>query len=426
MSGPKVDTAELRRQELERLMKLRQNRQSLAKYIDEQIRNIMNCFTASSGDDSSIQSDCDAIVKLQGEYAEELKKLLEKVSAGDETLDCKGLKAECDSLLEGFSTSASSYLRIIAKSRENNQEYIRQKEMSAKQATLKRTEIRGITNNIPSQNSDTEISDEQINERIVAFEKDLSDFMQNNAVASVNKNSALGIYQEIKEIASSDFDKYKKSKRISRLYNDFVAICDNAEKDMALMKEVYEKYRLELFDCKSELRELSSFSCVKEIEEEILLAKERAQGFVSRDYIKRQIDDVMRIHGYNVVQSELLEEANSSGQVLYGVDNDTAIDVFVSQDNQVTMRVIGIGFDDQITAADNERLYQQQCAFCSMHPQITKELEMRGVILKAKKHLPPDRKYNKKIKTKTKSGTNKTSRAKEELKRAGLKTMHKE
>ena len=54
------------------------------------------------------------------------------------------------------------------------------------------------------------------------------------------------------------------------------------------------------------------------------------------------------------------------------------------------------------------------------------ELAMRGVILHTKKHMPPDKKFNKKIQTKTKSDNQTMSRAKKELKRTELKTMHKE
>jgi len=40
--------------------------------------------------------------------------------------------------------------------------------------------------------------------------------------------------------------------------------------------------------------------------------------------------------------------------------------------------------------------------------------------------MPPDKKFNKKIQTKTKSDNQTMSRAKKELKRTELKTMHKE
>ena len=133
----------------------------------------------------------------------------------------------------------------------------------------------------------------------------------------------------------------------------------------------------------------------------------------------------MAMLGYNLVDSDILVDIYDSGQILYGVDDNSAIDVFVSNDNQVTMRVIGIGFDSQISDKEDDALYQKQCAFCSMHPQITAELEMRGVILHTKKHLPPDRKYNKKIKTKNTTNNNSQSKAKKELKRKEKSVMYK-
>ena len=49
-----------------------------------------------------------------------------------------------------------------------------------------------------------------------------------------------------------------------------------------------------------------------------------------------------------------------SGQVLYGVNDDTAIDIFVSDESQVTMRVVGIGFDTDISEAEDEK---SDCVF---------------------------------------------------------------
>ena len=108
---------------------------------------------------------------------------------------------------------------------------------------------------------------------------------------------------------------------------------------------------------------------------------------------------------------------------MYGVNDHTAIHVFVSDEQQVAMRVVGIGFDETITAEEDEQLYEQQCAFCSMHPQITQELALRGVMLTTKKHLTPDRKYNKKIKV---AATGSESRAKREMKHAAPKVMYRE
>ena len=133
----------------------------------------------------------------------------------------------------------------------------------------------------------------------------------------------------------------------------------------------------------------------------------------------------MEKHGYKVVHSELLKEMNEKGQILYGIDDDTAVDVFVSDSSQVTMRVVGIGFDSEISDEEDEELYKKQCAFCSMHPQIVRELEMRGVILRTVNHLPPSKKFNKKIKTGTGNSVSSQSRAKKELKRREQRVKYK-
>ena len=51
---------------------------------------------------------------------------------------------------------------------------------------------------------------------------------------------------------------------------------------------------------------------------------------------------------------------------------------------------------------------------------------MRGVILHTKKHMAPDKKFNKKIQTVSKNEGQNMSRAKKNLKRTELKTMRRE
>ena len=191
------------------------------------------------------------------------------------------------------------------------------------------------------------------------------------------------------------------------------------------MKNVYDEYLKEFLDSEETPRPISSFGDENEIRKAIETEQEKARERISGEYVRRQIDEIMGKHGYKVVHSELLKEMNEKGQILYGIDDDTAVDVFVSDSSQVTMRVVGIGFDSEISDEEDEELYKKQCAFCSMHPQIVRELEMRGVILRTVNHLPPSKKFNKKIKTGTGNSVSSQSRAKKELKRREQRVKYK-
>ena len=45
-------------------------------------------------------------------------------------------------------------------------------------------------------------------------------------------------------------------------------------------------------------------------------------------------------------------------------------------------------------------MYQEQCNFCSLHPELLDELRNRGVILEEKKYNKADKRYNSKIRVK--------------------------
>lgn len=425
MSGPKVDYAKLREQEMARLAEARGRRLKVADKIQKMINHINSCL---GGDvdlmlqDPQLGPSCKKIQELQAQYKKELQALYNTVKHGTELLDVEGIWHEGEVLLRRFGENTQEELQIINKFVATSQQYQRLQEERELLAQTKRKKIVRISNN---KAVDIAVSEADIQEQISVFDEEIKEFMT-SPMTSKHKNSILLINQDLHELEASDLDNDRKSKRIQRLFEDYEKLTAMIQREVEDMTAIYEEYKRECFDLEAPPLSLNDFSTSKEIAEALKTVKQAAESKLSKDYIKRQIDDVMAKHGYNVVKSDLLTEANENGQVLYGVNDDTAINVFVSNDSQVTMRVVGVGFDSDISDSENEHLFQEQCAFCSMHPQITAELAMRGVILTTKKHMPPDRKFNKKIATKTKNSTQTTSKAKKELKRIGLKTLHKE
>ena len=65
-----------------------------------------------------------------------------------------------------------------------------------------------------------------------------------------------------------------------------------------------------------------------------------------------------------------------------------------------TFKVVGIGFDEELNEKESDRLYEEQCNFCSMYPELINELKTRGIIFEKVNYNEPDRKYNTKIKLK--------------------------
>lgn len=425
MSGPKVDIAEIRNQEAKRLENLRKQRLELADYIRGCIAKVDKCTNLNSSlEYHKLQAISDKIGVQQRETISSLQKLINQVKLGNEMLDMDRIKNQADALMRHFGVTVQDDVVLMNDILKNDVEYKQMQQQSEKMSQLKRKQI--IILSSENENSEEVITEKIISEMHESFENEIKDFINSDAVTSKHKNIILSVSEDLKNIMESDISLEKKEKRIKRLFEEYQKIKTRAEREMSEMKEVYNELIKESFDMTINIPSVSEFSSVKEIEEAIEAMKIKAKTCLSKEYIRRQIDEVMSKHGYDVVRSDILEQTADNGQVLYGVNENTAINVFVSDENQVTMRVVGIGFDSDISASEDERLFEQQCAFCSMHPQITAELAMRGVILHTKHHMPPDKKFNKKVKVHVKSSTQTTSRAKKELKRQELKKMHKE
>lgn len=427
MSGPKVDVAELRRQEMMRLAAAREGRKKLSNKIEKLIKQVkgrMGSDLELMKQDENLLEICNSIVSIQEECCKDLEKLLKQAKDGNELLDVDEINQNADVLMKKFNEAIESQLSVVNKLTKSSEKYqqLEKNRQQLEQAKRKRIVILSSK----EQTAPELVSENDIKELSDTFQEELTTFMQSRSMTSRHKNSMLLIHQDLTEILESVISYDKKEKRIKRLFEDYQKMVAKINSEMDDMEAIYEEYLKECFDLSAPTVAITEFSSKREIEELIKETREVAEAQLSKEYIKRQIDEVMQKHGYDVVKSDMLTEVNQSGRVLYGVDNDTAIDVFVSDENQVTMRIVGVGFDSNITEAEDEKLFQQQCAFCGMHPKITAELAMRGVILHTKKHMPPDKKFNKKIQTKTKNSSQSGNRAKKELKRTELKTMYKE
>lgn len=425
MSGPKVDYVSLREQEMARLLEARNHRLKIVDKIQKMINQIDSCLGEDAdlmSQDAQLGPSCKKVQQFQEQYKKELQALLDTVKNGNELLKSDNIIREAEVLLKRFNEDVQEEMKIVNKIAISNQKFQQLQKERKKIAQAKREKIVRIST---ENKEDIKVTEEEIKEQVEAFDEEIKEFMM-TPMMSKHKNSILLLIQDLHELETSSLDNERKSKRIKRLFKEYKKLTTLIQQEVQDMLVVYEEYKRECFDMDAPPLDLNEFSTSKEIIESLKSVREAAKSKLSRDYIKRQIDDVMLKHGYNVVKSDLLQEANEKGQILYGVNDDTAINVFVSNDNQVTMRVVGVGFDSEISESENERLFQEQCAFCSMHPQITAELAMRGVLLQTKNHMLPNKKFNKKIVTKINNSSQTMSRAKKELKKKELKKLHKE
>lgn len=118
MSGPKVDYAKLREQEMASLAEARGRRLKVADKIQKMINQIDSCL---GGDvdlmlqDSQIGPSCKKIQELQAQYKKELQALYNTVKHGTELLDVDAILHGGEVLLRRFGENTQEELQIINK-----------------------------------------------------------------------------------------------------------------------------------------------------------------------------------------------------------------------------------------------------------------------------------------------------------------------
>lgn len=217
MSGPKVDYAKLREQEMASLAEARGRRLKVADKIQKMINQIDSCL---GGDvdlmlqDPQIGPSCKKIQELQAQYKKELQVLYNTVKHGTELLDVDAILHGGEVLLRRFGENTQEELQIINKLVATSQQYQRLQEEREILAQTKRKKIVRISND---KGVDIAVSDADIQEQISVFDDEIKEFMT-SPMTSKHKNSILLINQDLHELEVSDLDNDRKSKRIQRLW----------------------------------------------------------------------------------------------------------------------------------------------------------------------------------------------------------------
>lgn len=217
MSGPKVDYAKLREQEMASLAEARGRRLKVADKIQKMINQIDSCL---GGDvdlmlqDPQIGPSCKKIQELQAQYKKELQALYNTVKHGTELLDVDAILHGGEVLLRRFGENTQEELQIINKLVATSQQYQRLQEEREILAQTKRKKIVRISND---KGVDIAVSDADIQEQISVFDDEIKEFMT-SPMTSKHRNSILLINQDLHELEVSDLDNDRKSKRIQRLW----------------------------------------------------------------------------------------------------------------------------------------------------------------------------------------------------------------
>jgi len=197
-------------------------------------------------------------------------------------------------------------------------------------------------------------------------------------------------------------------------------------KNIAIFDDIYQDYYAKYVDYLHLINKNSTtpisitpkekyyFVTIEELQAETEKLDRESKIVAERNYIRKQIDEVMIEFGYNLSE-EVVLDVNQLGShyICEKKSGQSAIHMHISDKKQIMMEIVGIGesaavstnnsVNGTITASsdlsDSERnnLLLEQGGFCEIHPKIVDELRKRDVILSVKSRKSPDLKYCKKI-----------------------------
>lgn len=186
------------------------------------------------------------------------------------------------------------------------------------------------------------------------------------------------IVSRIQAIINEEADILRREAEKTALYDDYVAL--------ATLINIVPKALGDFSDAQAIKKDISDLSCKLRKKDEM-------------DYIANQINDAMISLGYGLVTSSVLTRKDQSEVdcSLYQADDQTGIAIYTDQTGAVMMRMTVLGDNSDITDADRDFSLQRQIDFCAGHADIVDALAKRGVYLKQKSYLAPDKKHTYKV-----------------------------
>ena len=186
------------------------------------------------------------------------------------------------------------------------------------------------------------------------------------------------VVNQVQSVINEEADIIRRETEITALYDDYVAI--------ATMADVIPKNPSDFTDAQAIKKDIADLNCKLRKKDEM-------------DYIADQINDAMISLGYGLVTSRILTRKDQSEMdcSLYQADDETGIAIYTDQTGAVMMRMTVLGDDSDITEDDRDFSLQRQIDFCAGHADIVDALAERGVYLKQKSYLEPDKKHTYKV-----------------------------
>jgi len=438
VSGPKIDQAELERQRKAELERIRQEK--LRKIREETDKLNTEIFKTKAQIDQ-IDKHLLSLVR-NVEYSEEMALIVPKLKELKTVFKAQLAKAleinvpaEPDAILacthklaDTSKNIVESYFYEVKPLEERIRGYNKQleiqdtvasifKNLSAEKEEIKNIEDFNFVVNMVAHSDTIEIS---VKEKATQILSDIEELVNSESIQEIDMKNLLSIANNIYRTA------YETNASFEAATIEYNVVKPNIVKNIAIFDDIYQDYYAEYVVYvdlinKNRIKPISimpkekyNFATIEELQEETALLVQESKIASERNYIREQIDDVMKLFGYNVSE-EIILHTNQTGNhyICENKSGQSAIHVHISDKKQIMMEIVGIGesagvsanssvnstitSSSELSAGERDNLLHEQGGFCQIHPQIVEELGKRGVILNAKSRKPPDLKYCKKI-----------------------------
>ena len=437
MSGPKIDEIILLREKQRALEALRQARlEEIKKATDELNREYKairdriaevksqckNILDSVSGFNDDMNNELVAIQGCCKEYIDIMQVILNKgipAEANDIRTQADEAKKDEQEAYDHYTKTTQEPIRLINIFLEQRQGTEKILEVQFAHGAGEGAHIEDY-NFIKCADAAKSQAEEQYKAQIDEMFEEFAALVNNDSVSLENKGKLLAFANNLQQLLQqrgfSEADLTQGKDLIFKI-----------KADAKEFDEAYEDYRAEYIGFLEIIKSFSNaeipvlpkepcrFNNLADLQKERENIKNLSVSANERRYIRSQIDEVMQEVGYNTTD-ELILRAEQSGThfVCESQDpnSDTAIHVYMSEDNQIMMEVAPLTVRpqenetyvngeimgcDSISEEGCAKLLHEQGCFCTLHPQIVKMLKDRGVVLNVIKHNGPEKKYAKTI-----------------------------
>ena len=240
--------------------------------------------------------------------------------------------------------------------------------------------------------------DDQEQALVIATEvllAEISAYLGDELTKAADKQELEALVSYVVEGAKTNSNAQRKS--LERVKGLFQLLRQRLDIDKEALEQAYAAYAAECRGSGICPQAIAEFASVEKIVAETRRIRESEAERLAQVYIREQIDDVMKTHGYNVIDSDYLEAPPDGTRRLYEVDAASGINVFQSEQGMLMIEIVATGDDTRLSEHEKLMMVERQRRFCGVYADLRADLNARGVVLKTIDHKEPHISFSRKL-----------------------------